>query len=71
MKATKLWKLVTGATELKTPMWKYHDEACDRGYAATPVHAPYDGDSGLRYRSPSKLKKLKTKAIFGDCWRDG
>ena len=39
----KLWKLVTGATDLETRMWKYHGKACDGEYAMELLHASTEG----------------------------
>ena len=49
----KFWKLVTGVTNLEIRMWKYCGEACDGGYAETPLHAMIDtqNDGGGRRSS--------------------
>ena len=40
-KVIKLWKFVTGVTNLKTRIRKYHSKARDGSYAMAPVHTLY------------------------------
>ena len=70
MKATKLRKLVTKATELETHMQRHSVEACDSGYDNLPLHVAFEGRRQWWRLKLSVKKELEAKnGLINGCSR--